>query len=285
MAARSPSPARARSRVKPAIAASDACDACDSAAIREQQLTLFDVAPWGDDMRALPNDYARSALFTVRNKRVPRGALQNAPIFHINAGVSITYTGIELRASDDELVWMQVLEYAKRAPAGTPVSFTVYELCVDLGWSINGHYYRTAEACLSRLQATAVKFVSERLGRLESVSLIRRFRMVDRGTNNAHCEVQIDADMLFLFSGQHYAKVVWNKYRQLTPGARRLFDYFASHRRPWPLAMETFRQMCGSDSTRPKKWREQTKGYCAELTQSGLIEASWLANDQIHCVR
>lgn len=254
-------------------------------AIREQQLTLFDVAPWADDMRALPNDYARSALFTVRNKRVPRAALQGAPIFHVSQAVSITYTGIELRASDDELVWMQVLEYAKRAPAGTPVSFTFYELCNDLAWSINGRYYKMAEECLSRLQATAVKFASERLGRLESVSLVHRFRVVDRGTTNAHCEVQIDADMIMLFSGQHYAKVVWDKYRQLTPGARRLFDYFASHREPFPLAMETFRRMCGSDSTRPKKWREQTKGYCAELTHSGLVESSWLAKDQIHCVR
>jgi hypothetical protein len=279
MATRSPSPVRSRAAAKPADPAATALT------VREKQLTLFDVAPWADDMRALPNDYARSALFTVRNKRVPRAALQNETIFHINAAISITYTGIELRASDDELVWMQVLEYAKRAAAGTPVSFTVYELCVDLGWSINGRYYQMAEECLSRLQATAIKFASERLGRLESVSLIHRFRMVDRGTTNAHCEVQIDADMLLLFSGQHYAKVVWDKYRCLTPGARRLFDYFASHKQPFPLAMETFRKMCGSDSTRPKKWREQTKGYCDELTQSGLIDGAWLANDLIHCVR
>ncbi|WP_305793148.1 plasmid replication initiator TrfA [Sedimenticola hydrogenitrophicus] len=34
--------------------------------IRELQLSLFDLAPWPDHMRALPNDYAKSALFTVR---------------------------------------------------------------------------------------------------------------------------------------------------------------------------------------------------------------------------
>lgn len=37
--------------------------------LRQAQLSLFDLAPWDDDMRAMPNDYARSALFTVRNKR------------------------------------------------------------------------------------------------------------------------------------------------------------------------------------------------------------------------
>lgn len=51
---------------------------------KDSQFSLFDIAPWADNMRALPNDYARSALFTVRNKRVPRAALQNHPIYHVH---------------------------------------------------------------------------------------------------------------------------------------------------------------------------------------------------------
>ncbi|EOM2509141.1 plasmid replication initiator TrfA, partial [Escherichia coli] len=145
------------------------------------QLSLFDIAPWPDSMRALPNDYARSALFTVKNKRQPREALQKKEIFHINKDVRITYTGLELRAEDDELVWQQVLEYAKRKPMGEPITFTFYELCQDLGWSYNGRYIEKAEECLTRLQATAMQFISERVGQLESVSLIGRFRVLDRG--------------------------------------------------------------------------------------------------------
>ena len=85
---------------------------------------------------------------------------------------------IELRADDDELVFAQVLEYAKRTALGEPVSFTFYELCQDLGWSINGRYYTKAEECLSRLQATAMGFTSDRVGHLESVSLLHRFRVL-----------------------------------------------------------------------------------------------------------
>jgi hypothetical protein len=127
--------------------------------IKEHQLSLFDLAPWPDSMRAIPNDLARTALFTTRNKRVPRAALQNTVIFHVNKDVSVTYTGVELRAEDDELVWQQVLEYAKRTALGEPVSFTFYELCRDLDWSINTFYYRKAAECLSRLQATSLAFV------------------------------------------------------------------------------------------------------------------------------
>ena len=58
--------------------------------IKEMQLSLFDIAPWPDTMRAMPNDTARSALFTTRNKKIPREALQNKVIFHVNKDVKIT---------------------------------------------------------------------------------------------------------------------------------------------------------------------------------------------------
>lgn len=249
------------------------------------QMSLFDIAPWSDNMRALPNDYARSALFTVRNKRAPRLALQNHEIYHVNKDVIITYTGIELRAENDELVWQQVLEYAKRTPMGDHVTFTFYELCQDLGWSINGRYYKKAEECLSRLQASVMQFSSNRIGRLESISLISRFSILDRGKKSSRCQVMIDEEIVVLFAGNHYSKFIWEKYRKLSPTARRMFDYFASHQEPYPLKLETFRLMCGSESTRVKKWREQVGTACEELRDSGLVEHAWLHEDMLHCKR
>ncbi|ELJ8710408.1 replication initiator protein A [Vibrio cholerae] len=253
--------------------------------IRDAQLSLFDIAPWGDHMRALPNDYARSALFTVRNKRVPRAALQSELIYSIGNDVTITYTGVELRAEDDELVWQQVMEYSKRSPIGDPISFTFYELCKDLGWSINGRYYKKAEECLSRLQASAMQFESKRVGRLESLSLISRFRVLDRGKRNSRCQVTIDEEMVVLFAGDYYSRFIWDKYRKLSPTARRMFDYFASHKEPFPLKLETFRLMCGSQSTRAKKWREQVGAACEELKESGLIADAWVSADSLGCRR
>ncbi|OQW86258.1 MAG: transcriptional regulator [Rhodoferax ferrireducens] len=255
------------------------------AQIKELQLSLFDLAPWADNLRAMPNDLARAALFTVRNKRTPRVARQAHSIFVLSKGVEITYTGIELRADDDELVWQQVLEYAKRVPVGSPVTFTFYELCKDLGWSINGRYYDKAEECLSRLQATALQFISGRIGRLESVSLIHRFRVLDRGKKNSRCQVEIDDEMVVLFAGKYYSKFEWEKYRSLSPTARRMFDYFVSHSEPFPMLLESFRLMCGSDSDRLKKWTEQTNKACEELNGSGLVKKSWVAGDKIYCER
>ena len=255
------------------------------ARIKDEQMSLFDLAPWADDMRAMPNDIARTALFTTRNKRAPRRPCEGLALFVVQKDVKITYTGIELRAEDDELVWLQVLEYAKRIPIGTPVTFTFYELCKDLDWSINGRYYDKVESCLSRLQATAMQFSSSRVGQLESVSLIHRFRVLDRGTKSSRCQVEIDEEMVVLFAGSHYTKFVWEKYRVLSPTARRMFDNFASHREPFPIKLETFRLMCGSDSERLKKWTEQTNKACDELNKSGLVKCTWVAGNLIYCER
>lgn len=251
----------------------------------QEQLTLFDIAPWPDSMRALPNDYARSALFTVKNKRQPREALQKKEIYHINKDVRITYTGLELRADDDELVWQQVLEYAKRKPMGEPITFTFYELCQDLAWSYNGRYIEKAEECLTRLQATAMQFISDRVGHLESVSLIGRFRVIDRGTRSSRCEVIIDKEMVLFFAGDHYTKFVWEKYRKLSPIARRLFDYFSSHKEPFPMKLESFRLMCGSETAAPRKWKQQVTKACEELKESGLIYNAYVNGTLVGCQR
>jgi hypothetical protein len=252
---------------------------------KESQLSLFDIAPWSDNMRAIPNDFARSALFSVRNKRKKREAVEGQEIFHINKDVSIFYTGIELRAEDDELVWQQILEYSKHTPPGQFIRFSLYELCKDLDWSINGTYYKKAEDCLSRLQATALKIESPRLDHIISISMIKEFSILDRGTKNAKCHVEISENMIFLFAGEHYSKFIWGKYRKLTPIARRLFDYLASHKKPYPLKLETFRLMCASDSKQAAKWKQQAKEACCELSESGLVATTWVTGDSIYCER
>ena len=181
-------------------------------------------------------------------------------------------------ADDDELVWQQVLEYAKRTPIGEPITFTFYELCQDLGWSINGRYYTKAEECLSRLQATAMDFTSDRVGHLESVSLLHRFRVLDRGKKTSRCQVLIDEEIVVLFAGDHYTKFIWEKYRKLSPTARRMFDYFSSHREPYPLKLETFRLMCGSDSTR-EEVNDRSAGSLRRVARQRLWWSYWNNDD------
>ena len=61
--------------------------------------------------------------------------------------------------------------------------------------------------------------------------------------------------------------------------------YIIGPRTPYPMKLDTFKLMCGSESDRLKKWREQVNKACAELKESGLIHSAWVDKDRIHCKR
>jgi len=202
-------------------------------------------------------------------------------LYHYNNDVSIEYTGIELRAYDDELVWQQVLDYAKEFPLGSEIRFTFYQLCQDLGWSVNAKYYTRIEKCLSRLKANSLNFRSNRLHQLEAFSLLNKFKIDMNNGRRGDIMVAIDPVILQLFNGNQYTKMEWEQYRALGPIARRLYDYLASHREPYPLLLDTFRQMCGSESAHARKWRDMTKAACEELVRVKLVKWAKVTSDKV----
>lgn len=238
-----------------------------------------------DDLRAMPNDYARSALFTVRNKREPRAAAQGATIFHYDSSVRMRYTGIELRADDDELVWLQILNYAKRSPLGEPVEFNLHQMCKDLGWSINARNYDRVRDCVSRLKATEIKIENTRIGHGVSLSLISHYQFDGAADKGSRYQITIAPQLILLFAGHNSTRVVWKGYRLLTPIARRLHDYLASHKHPFPLALDTFHQMCGSDSSISRRWAAQVRKACAELVEHKLVKRAWVHEGQVFADR
>ena len=237
---------------------------------------------WPQDMRAIPNDYARSAIFTVRNKKEPRVSLQGTLIFHVDKSVKVTFTGIELRADDDELVWQQIIDYAKHYTLGSPVEFNLHQLCKDLGWSINSRNYDRVRECITRLKANEIKVENERLGKGVGLSLIREYEYDDHGSRY---RVWIHPNLIMLFAGKTYTQVEWRNYRDLKPIARRLYDYLASHRQPYPLLLETFHKMCGSTCGRTKKWSEMVREACAEIVDAGLVKKAWVNDARVFCER
>jgi len=128
---------------------------------------------WPEGQRAMPNEILRSALFNCRNRKQPRSFLKDAEIALIGDG-QVIYRGEELR-QDDELVWLHLMHLAKKVHLGACIDFTPYSFVKALGWSIKGQSYERLRVCLSRMQATAIRIQSKRLGCFVSVSLIQKF--------------------------------------------------------------------------------------------------------------
>lgn len=229
--------------------------------------------------RFLPNDTARSALFTVANRNTPRKTFLNrAPIFHLHNNVQVFYTGLELRAEDDELVWMQILHYAWRVPLGEPFEFTLNQLLKDLDWAPNGRNYDRCRECLSRLKANEFLVSnSEAFGTSGAVSLIERYISTnDRGGKAVSYRVWIAKGLITLFAGGTFTAHVWETYRKLSPLARRMADYCESHSQPFRLSLERFQKMCGSTDKTATSFRSSVKSAMAELEKAGIARVSMI---------
>jgi hypothetical protein len=239
-----------------------------------------------EDLRHIPNDYARSSIFTARNKREPRRSLLQEKLFHYNEYVSILYTGIELRAEDDEIVWLQILNYGQRVPLGDPFEFSIKDLVADIGWHKNGRYYDKARECISRLKANEVLALNNKAyGKSGAISLIQNYSTVNNEDGKPTLyRVWIDPNLIVLFAGNTFTSHAWEIYRDLSPVARRLADYIESHKHPFPLPLEKFREMCGSADTTPSSWRQTVKRACAEVQAAEIAKIAFLSSDDnIRC--
>lgn len=237
------------------------------------------------DLRHIPNDYARSSLFTTRNKAEPRQSLVQQPLFHYNETVSILYTGVELRADDDELVWLQIINYGSKVVLGEPFEFSVKDLVRDIGWTKNGRNYDRARACISRLKANEILALNTKAyGTSGAMSMIQNYTAVnDAEGKPVEYRVWIAQNLIYLFAGNTFTSHNWETYRELTSIERRLADYLLSHKHPYPLGLDKFKRICGSTNSTPTSWRQQVKKACAGLEAKGVAKSVTLTKDDKIC--
>jgi hypothetical protein len=224
--------------------------------------------------RHMPNDLGRSALFTVGNHRCQRKYLEKEKLFHYNDFITILYTGIELRAEDDQVIWMQIVNYCQNVPLGFPFEFSLKELIKDVGWPRSGRSYGRARECISRLKANEILALNSRAyGSSGAMSLIQNYVVLnDTNGKSTHFHCWIDPNVIVFFAGNTFTSHLWSVYIKLTPVARRLSDYIVSHKIPYSLDLIKFKQMCNSDNTNMTSWRQSVKRACAEVEQAKIAK-------------
>lgn len=239
---------------------------------------------WPDKQRAMPNEILRSALFNCRNRNHPRVFMKDAEIAMIGDG-QVIYRGEELR-QDDELVWMHLMHLIKKLPLEECVEFTPYSFIKALGWPIKGQNYERLRTCLSRMQATALRIQSKRLQCFISISLIQKFMSRnDRNENLSRWQVWVGKEMQLLFDEEFLTRVAWETRRSLPDGiASKLFGYWASHRKPYPIKVETLLKLCGSGMS-AKHFKAELKKALNHLKGIGFLETWEFKNDLVVVTR
>lgn len=238
--------------------------------------------------RILPNEIVRSALFNARNRKQARQYMRGVEIAVIGGG-KITYRGEELR-QDDATVFMHIVHLAKKQPMGSLVEFTPYSICKAIGWGIGGEKYKRLQECLSRMQATALEVRSQRIDGIwggESMSMIPYFAWRDSDKKTlAKYQVRLAPQLVELFGSVHYTRTDWEQRLALPDGlATWLHTYFASHRKPHPIAIETIMEGAGMTIKDRKDAAKKIRTALAKLTEVGFLTSWEIVGGFVHVTR
>lgn len=247
--------------------------------------SVIHLPKWPESQRGAPNEVVRSALFNARNRRQKRVYLSNAEIYVIGEG-SITYTGEELR-QDDETVWLHLIHLARKVPIGELIEFSPRQFCLAIGWADTGQSYQRLRDCLTRLQATALGVHSRRLREGFSLSMIPYFRWKDaQGHALKLYQVRIAPELIEFFGGVYYTQIEWEQRLALSNGlATWLHGYFASHKEPFPIKLETIRDAGGLTTERMDHLREQVEIALESLKEVGFIVSWKIEKNLVHVTR
>jgi hypothetical protein len=118
---------------------------------------------WHPDMRAIANELTHCALFSCRDKRKPRLYYSNAPLYVLGQDATVTYTGEELRANDED-VWLTLAHQAREQRAGDIiVRVSSSTICKLIGWQTKQYYYTEIFKSIQRLKGATLTIMSRRL--------------------------------------------------------------------------------------------------------------------------
>ncbi|MBU2968730.1 RepB family plasmid replication initiator protein [Pseudoalteromonas sp. C2R02] len=117
------------------------------------------IGDWSDNMRAIPREFLKFALFTVGNRKERTGSFKSQELFRQNSGdgneTIINVSGEELR-QDDLDVYLEILHVYRKIPVGELFTFKRQDLIKSLGWRNESKYRTKLAECVERLCGTQV---------------------------------------------------------------------------------------------------------------------------------
>ena len=239
-----------------------------------------------DDHRIMPNDFGRSSLFLAADKRKPREFFTRKRIFHIQSKIALYYTGTELRAGDDELLWMQIIHYSLDSNLGAKISIPITQILYDLNLTRSKQNYDRIADSLSRLKATEIYIENQStFGQSGGLSLVDNY-IIDKSEGQMTLHVSVPRDLVILYAGNTFTNLPWEAYKKLKPFSKRLLDYCYKHKNPNPLPVTVFSQLCtGSNVIDRRNALQNARRACAELLDNGLVAMAYIEKGTIFLKR
>jgi hypothetical protein len=224
--------------------------------------------------RPVSNDMARSALFSCIQGK-DRRFIKDALLATVD-GVEIRFTGEQLNQDDHDLL-MQLTFMAREKPVGAWVTMPAHTILKALGRQVGGKQHRDLRADIFRLAAGTVSIRIAR-DRIE-VTGHHLLAKAAQHEDSRYWVYRLDPDLAFLYGGESYTLIDWDKRLNLKGKdlARWLQLYLATHAKPFPVKVDTLRELSGSRTKALRSFRGQLRLALDALISNHDIEQWWIA--------
>jgi hypothetical protein len=225
-----------------------------------------------EDKRAIPNCFLRGALFgMVRKGR--RALVESQPIFTMSQ-YKVSFSGSEMDQNDLEL-WDTFMYLAKNRNVENELRITLYDLCQQMRLSPTKTAYEALIARTKRLKfgVVAIKTGTKEFGG----SLINNYYIDTAG--DGKLVVEYNKKLTPLFSEEDYTLVSADIRHLLGDNqlARWLYNFYESHNKPIPFAINFLQKLCRSE-TEPKDFKRKLKNALELVKKAHLavnLKSKW----------
>ena len=239
----------------------------EQAIAKREAAKIYQFPLWPEPQRGLPNDFARSALFSAR-KGAGKEFLRDQQIF-AQSGISITYTGARL--TQDHLdVFEGIMHLARDMPEGSAIRFTERGLLKLIGRATGGKDHKRLLLTLTDLTATSVT-IKRGDGRVYWGSLLPEGAATPE--ENGKYVVILNRQLIKLFErGFTLVEMEQRKALARSPLAKHLQCWLSSHDKPYPVTVQYLHDITDSDTKQLWKFRQNLKTALDRLIEVGILE-------------
>jgi len=229
---------------------------------------------WPDTKRGTPNSFLRSALFSAIQSK-DRVFLKNA-VLASQEGFTVKFTGEQLN-QEDLTLWETLVHLAKDQPLGNICEFTAYGILQSMGLGDGGIERDRLHIGIIRLGACMVE-ISHNGSRTYFSSLI------DSGAKDeltSHYTIQLNRQLIKLYGQNTW--VDWEQRLQLRkkPLAQALHSYYSSHKKPYPVKIETLHQLSGSKNKQMANFKTKIASALDELVKIDFVKSYSINGDMV----
>jgi hypothetical protein len=174
-------------------------------------------------------------------------------VLNSQKGITIKFTGEQLNQSDLD-VWEALINLAREHPLGNACSFSTHGILKSLVLHSGKSDYTWFHSVILRLASAHVEIIHDK--KRYGGTLLHEWA---RDDDNGRYKIIMNKRLINLYGPTQWTAIDWTQRQILRkhPLAQSLHAFYSTHEKPYPMKIETLRDISGSRNPHTGSFKRQ----------------------------